>query len=324
MIERNVVVIADRLQNEEHLSPDRTDYEMVEADYFEEVTASLARIAASHVHFESPTHFLDRIGEYRNDVVLSLWSGQRSWNRKALVPAICEAYGMPYVGADAYTHILSADKWLAKHYAARFGLQGSRGWLIDRPSALADIDDLHFPVVLKPNFEGASIGIAQENLVQTIGDAVRVAEKLFRIVRPPILVEEFISGREISIVLVETTGELFCGTVELVLPQQDIGNTLWSYEPKHSGAYVWRPVTNFPSVILSRAISLFKALPKVSVMRVDGRLNDSTFTVIELSPDAHLGTAGGVAAAFINAGKTYDDLLHTLLSNALYRHHDGG
>jgi D-alanine-D-alanine ligase len=316
----NVVLIADRLVDEEHLAFSRTDYEMVERQYFDEVNATLSRIARFHTVFDSPEAFIEGIANHRNDIVLSLWAGERSWSRKALVPAICEAYGVAFVGADAYTQIIAADKDLSKSFARRSGLRTARGIIVTERALPPQIDDLTWPLVVKPNLEGASIGISGDSLVYDRFAATRMIEQLWDTFRQPVLVEEFLSGREVSVVMMGTRNSVAARVVELILTDRDISTTVWSYEPKHSGDYLWRRVNDFPAVARDAAKALFLSLPKVEVMRIDGRLQGDEFTVIELSPDSHLGTAGAAAAAYMADGGTYDDFVAALLENALLGH----
>lgn len=65
-----------------------------------------------------------------------------------------------------------------------------------------------------------------------------------------------------------------------------------------------------------RFARLFKALGKVDVMRVDGRIGPDGFKLIELSPDCYMGADGSTALCFEWAGYSYPQMLE-LLQNAL-------
>ena len=66
-----------------------------------------------------------------------------------------------------------------------------------------------------------------------------------------------------------------------------------------------------------RFARLFKALGKVDVMRVDGRIGPDGFKLIELSPDCYMGADGSTALCFEWAGYSYPQMLELLLQNAL-------
>jgi D-alanine-D-alanine ligase len=319
----NVVFIADIGNPQKELSVERTDLEFAEPEYFEEMRDALSVVSDKVFAYNSPREFLNNIAQHRDDIVFSIWSGQCSRNRKALVPSICEAYGIAYVGADAYTQILCQDKALSKGFACRYGFATPPHRLISNERQIGLVHDLSLPLVIKPNFEGGSIGITQKNLVYEYKTAANVASELLSVFRQPILAEEFISGRESSIVIVGHGRNL--GMVKLVehtldSDEIDLDTSLYSMELKKGGdspavKYAIKPV--IPDNLHKSALDLFKALDKVEVLRIDGRLREGSFHLIELSPDVHFGSESTVAAALRHDGLNYEQMIFNIILNAL-------
>ncbi len=51
-------------------------------------------------------------------------------------------------------------------------------------------------------------------------------------------------------------------------------------------------------------------------MRVDGRVKNGIFTLIELTPDGYLGSDSSFADAYINSGQSYENLLCDIIRSA--------
>lgn len=320
----NVVLIADVVTNNGPIALGDPSLECVEPDYFEEVKSALAEISCEVTIYPSPEKFIESIERHKEDVVLSLWSGARSRNRKALVASICEAYNIPYVGADAYTQIVCEDKFLAKQFAARFGLRSPHSVLIQSNGDLPLIKALTPPLVAKPNLEGGSIGISAANLVGSHEEASELASRLLAMFCQPIIVEEFVSGDEVSIVVAghrESITLLDAVGIAIDQPDIDLRECLYSFEIKKQEPVPPIKYSRMTQLLMPEIMEsirlLFRSLDKVELIRVDGRMNGSDFQLIELSPDAHLGSDGAVAAAFGFHSIGYSEMFRHLFSNCL-------
>jgi D-alanine-D-alanine ligase len=321
MIDKDVVLLIDCVDARD-LRLEGANLEMADAEEYDELVDAIGKVSRRVVPYQTLQAFLDNIAAHRDDVVLSVWSGERSRNRKVLVPSICEAYGITYVGADAYASMVAQDKALSKTIAQKFGFTTPRAVVIDAPSDVSLLDALRYPIVVKPNLEGGSIGISQDCLTHDARAAAEIARRLLGAHGGAVIAEEFVRGREISYVIVGSQHEtLLAEAVEIVLVHQDLRETVWSYELKQSPTIedYWQLVTDeLPVDVLRRGIDLFRSLGKVELMRIDGRLDaEGTFHFIELSPDSYLGSDGAVGAAYSLRGMTLDVMMDQLLRNAL-------
>ena len=199
----NIVLIADRVNNHDDATITSKTLEMVEDEYFNDIYNTLSSLTTKKIyHYMNPKIFLENIHKHKNDIVLSIWSGISSRNRKALVPSICEAYNIKYVGADTYTQIICQDKEMSKQICKKYGIKTANYQLIKDKDNLNLLNFLKYPIVIKPNFEGGSIGISQKNLVYNFNDAEKMTLFLLETFNQPILAEEFIYGEEISILII--------------------------------------------------------------------------------------------------------------------------
>jgi D-alanine-D-alanine ligase len=73
----------------------------------------------------------------RNAIVFPLWRGGASRNRTAIVPAVCEARQLPYVGGDAFVQTVCQDKSLSKVCARMAGFDVPGEWLVHSVTELS-------------------------------------------------------------------------------------------------------------------------------------------------------------------------------------------
>jgi D-alanine-D-alanine ligase len=145
-----------------------------------------------------------RLEAFAPDIVFNLAEGHRGKTRRAFFPALFEELGIPSTGSDAYTLCVTLDKALTKKQLAGWGVPSPRGRFISR-SILKNggLDELTFPVIVKPNFEGSSKGIAQDNVVEDPIELGRVLDDLLTQYPDGALVERYIPGIDVRIVHVE-------------------------------------------------------------------------------------------------------------------------
>ena len=321
MIDKNLIFIADRVVDHKNATFSSRDLEKLSDDYFNSMMKALAAIAPVVTHYTSPAEFMEHITEHSDQLVLSLWSGEGSRNRRALVPSICEAYGIPYVGADSYIQTICADKHLAKMFCLQYGINTTKDVVISHAGDYPMLKTLQYPVVVKPNFEGGSIGILSTNLVEDYWQATELCTKLLPHFQQ-LLVEEYVAGEELSVCIAGTQCliDVFEVIRIVVDGQSYFSHELYSAEAKKAGtASVKREVISdrFPNDIRNRLLALYNGLGKVDLIRIDGRLNKNGFFVIELTPDCNLSQNSSMALAFRYAGYTHEQMLHRLCKNSL-------
>lgn len=294
--------------------------------YFNDLFAALKKISSKLFVYNSPKKFIDNIKKHGKDVVLSIWSGKDSRNRRALIPSICESYNICYVGADTYTHIICQDKALAKEFCRKRGLNTPNYVLVESMRSLELIRMLEFPVVVKPNFEGGSIGISEINLVDNYLEASNLVKKLYDVYKQPILVEEFIRGREVSIIVFGNSKEIYIKEAFETYISGDeklLKNIIYGFEIKKAKRLKvsLRPITQMINRDVMKKISrIFKLLSKVEIIRFDGRLKENEFFIIELTPDVSIRKDDEFHSAFKFNNISYEEMLCKVVNNAIDFH----
>ncbi len=213
--------------------------------YGEQETAEFDRpdtidaLAASLVELG---HSVDRIGRARSlvqklaagarwDLVFNICEGLKGVAREAQVPAILDVFDIPYTFADPLVMSVCLHKGLAKMLVERAGLPTPRAMVVETLDQLGHCD-LSYPLFAKPLAEGTGKGISPASRL-TDPDALRaVCRELLRDFTQPVLVEEFLPGREFTVgVLGSGPRSTVLGTLEIVL-RSDAEPGVYSYVNK--------------------------------------------------------------------------------------------
>lgn len=138
---------------------------------------------------------------------------------------------IPYTSCDAATSAITFNKRYSTAIAAMAGIHVSRSFHLFRHSTvpLQQIaDELTFPVFVKPNNGGSSIGMSKvyepAALEQAISKAFNEDDQ--------VLVEEMIRGREMTVGVFKTRGNIIVLPITEVISQKDF----FDYEAKYEGA----------------------------------------------------------------------------------------
>ena len=114
--------------------------------------------------------------------------------------AVLELLNIPFTGSPAAALMSTTDKHLVKLALHGAGLNTPRAFLFSGEK-LINFSQMTFPVILKPQFQDASIGIDQESVISD-PDCLAEALREFHGTYGPIVVEEYIDGREFNISLI--------------------------------------------------------------------------------------------------------------------------
>lgn len=144
-----------------------------------------------------------------------------------------DTLGIPYTGCDAATSSITFNKRFAVAVAGMAGIPVARSVLLIRgefnsPDEIAR--NLKFPVFVKPNNGGSSIGMSKvEQASEALGAAI---EKAFR-EDAQVLVEEMVQGREFTVGVFRSEGK------EIVLPLTEVkahaDKSFFDFEAKYEG-----------------------------------------------------------------------------------------
>jgi D-alanine-D-alanine ligase len=213
--------------------------------YGEEETAEFDRpdtIEAIEAALIQLGHRTDRIGHCRQlmarltagdrwDLVFNIAEGLHGIGREAQVPAILDAYQIPYTFSDPLVMALCLHKGLTKMVVRAAGIPTADFAIVERPDDLERVQ-LPYPLFAKPIAEGTGKGITSASKIVDRQALRQVGRDLLERFRQPVLIETYLPGREMTVGLVGTGDEArVLGTLEITL-NPDAEPDAYSYANK--------------------------------------------------------------------------------------------
>jgi D-alanine-D-alanine ligase len=262
------------------------------------------------------------------DLVFNVCEGLYGRSREAQVPALLEAYQIPYTFSDPLTLAVTLDKAVAKQIIQAAGLRTPRfitAETIAECGTLAQRWTQGYPVFIKPLCEGTGKGITNASIVRDPAALVQGAAVLLEQYQQPVLVETYLPGREFTVGLVGTGEQArVVGVMEVVLLDKAEPG-VYSYANKEfcEDRVHYVPVQD--SALLQAAgelaLAAYCALGCRDAGRVDLRADlDGQLHFLEVNPLAGLHpTHSDLPILSTQAGWTYTRLIEAIVTSALER-----
>ena len=145
------------------------------------------------------------------DIIMNFGEGFLSRNREGIVPALCEIFHLPYTGSDAFAMVLTLDKHITMLYAESLGIHTPKGFLyqpqfhtLDELETLSAQAGITYPLVVKPNREGTSMGLS---LVKNKDEFLAAVGRIVRTYKQEVRCDEYIGGHELAVPILGTGAE---------------------------------------------------------------------------------------------------------------------
>ncbi len=143
------------------------------------------------------------------DIVFNLAEGFAGTHRRVFAPSCFDVSGVPFTGSDALTSAICHDKMSCKELLSLLKIPTPRAVLVDSLGALRSKQSLiTFPCFVKPNNGTDGTGVAERSLCRNASDALLAVAELLEDGRGPVLVEDAITGREVSVVILGSWPDL--------------------------------------------------------------------------------------------------------------------
>ena len=267
------------------------------------------------------------------DVVFNLYEGAADFSiTEVYFTGLLEWLRLPYTGCPSTTLGIARNKVLAKQLFRTGGIR-TPDFAVWDDDAKAPLH-LGWPLIVKPASEDASVGIDQGSVVSDEAELRARVKYVQETYGGPVLVEQYIAGREIQVSLADLDGT----NKPTVLSFSEIafeptaGKSLWpvyTYMAKWdetSDEYKGAPVVVGAKVPASVRKSLNETSQKVfrllecrDYARVDTRITESgDVYVLELNPNPSI-TSVMIDEGLPSVGWTYDQFIGAVVRNAAAR-----
>ena len=335
----NILVLYDRWEEPEEsgsASSEKTpltrtlDKKEVE-DEVAETLGKLGHDATLHV-LDGSTKSLHALARADCDLIFNL-AESFAGNDTAdyCIASYLELLSKRFTGSGSHGLLFAQDKAVAKKILEFHGIHTP----VFARSFRGRLDfshDLAFPVIVKPAREDGSIGIEFNAVVSSIRDLMERIDWLHANFDSPVLIEEYVEGREMYVGVIGNDNPQALPVVELDLSKLPEGT------PRIAGAEVkWgkgtRAYRDTKSAIAddlseeavtlmqTTAVAAYQALELRDYARIDMRLRpDGRVAVIEANPNPWLASKAEFSLAARKSGRNYTQLIEEIVDLALARY----
>ncbi len=284
------------------------------------------------------SNLVENLKKIKPDFVFNIAEGEAGSSREAFVPAILEMLKIPFTGSDVGTMVNTLDKVRAKEILAYNNINTPNFICIYDINELDKIDLLNKnkTYILKPCWEGSSKGIFDNSISSDKKQIKNNVIALFERFNQPVIIEEFLTGREFTAALIGNGENLeVLPIVELDFSQlPKNSNPIYSYEAKWVGDIPEKPLKIFqcPANLDKELKKQIQDIAKKTFLimrcrdwcRIDVRLDSNNVPyILELNPLPGILPNPDNNSCFPKAaraaGMNYEQLIDMVINTAMLR-----
>lgn len=245
-----------------------------------------------------------------------------------------EVLNIPYLGSRVYASAASMDKTYTKKMLRAHGIMVPKD-IVLQPSVIVDLhafeivlteQGLRYPLVVKPESEGSSLGISIINTSAELSDAVNKAWFLNPDAPQNAIIEEYIDGMEFSCILLrdyQNNSWLPLPPTEIV-PEKEIG--FFDYEQKYmpGRSHKYTPARCTPFVIeqIQKTCILVSDILEIrTISRVDGFVKkDGSIVIVDPNTLSGMGPASFLFREAAELNMSHSTVINHLIETELYQY----
>lgn len=257
------------------------------------------------------------------DMVFNIAEGLYGEGRESLVPALLDMFKIPYVFSGPVTLGVSLNKAFAKQIVRDSGINTPAFYVVSKTADIAKVK-LQYPLFAKPISEGTGKGIDSRSVINSQDELLSVCSQLLKKFNQPVLVEEFLPGREFTVGVLGTGEDAYVpGAMEIIYNKKE-DQQIYSYETKENYEDLVEYIAVDGELLVACknvALGAWKALNCFDGGRVDVKVDRfGKMSFIEVNPLAGLNpiTSDLPILCKLN-GVSYQELMSEILKSAVKR-----
>jgi D-alanine-D-alanine ligase len=251
------------------------------------------------------------------------------------VAGLLNLLDLRYTGSSPAGLLLAGDKSISTKMLRANGVKTADSMTLFRGN-VESAGKLSFPLIVKPPQEDASLGITGKSVVKDLQELFQQLDALHTEYASPILVEEFVDGREFYVGVLGNAQPQALPIIEMDFtgfpadkPRIASWAAKWGDDGDEKGAEFAGTKSVFPEDldeeltdrIQTVAVNAFRALRLRDYARVDMRVTaEGEIYVLEINPNCYLEKDAEFARAARKAGIEYDALITRIVELASARY----
>ncbi len=266
---------------------------------------------------EANTLEIDNVISYlkKFDVVFPIIHG--SFGEDGKLQGLLDSFNIKYVGCKTLASAIGMDKGMSKLVFKSIEIPQVPYVVIENNYKVDSIiNELSFPLIVKPANGGSSIGINKADNKKELIKAIKEAKKY----DSKIIIEKFIKARELEVAVLEDGNNIICSTIGEI----NAANEFYDYDAKYVNEASYTTIVDdlkkeIVDKIKSYAVKIFKTLGCKGYARIDffyDNENDDIF-INEINTIPGFTSISMYPKLMENEGINFSELITTLINNAL-------
>lgn len=272
-------------------------------------------------------HAVDCNEKFENCIFLNFSDGMEQNYSRIQAPALLDILNVPYSGSDVFPSALMNNKHFCKQALLNYGILMPKSCIVNKqiPLQPKELSNWKFPLFVKPNCEGSSLGISKSSVCHTLvalEQQVQILIKEFE----ELIVEEFVQGVDVTNYLIGNisnypineivSAELFdksqfavYGTIE----KQNKLRTLY-----YNDTFLQPDLVN---KIKKQSVLIAQIIGARDICRIDYRVDLSTNAIyfIEINSAPRFSSSSEIGFIAEHRGVHFNDIIKIYLDTVLKR-----
>ncbi len=287
----------------------------------QEVVDTLTRLGFKAKGYPGDPYFLTNLLVDKPDVVINLVDTLRGKDKLSTsVPAALELSNIPYTGAGIEGFVLGTNRNLTKRVLLSYDIPTPSFQFIRRVGTAVE-EELGFPLIVKLNESGGSIGIDNHAVKENMKDVQKKVDDMISTYKTPVVIERFVGGPEITVVVFDDGNKKHVFMGEKIFKKKQDGKHFFTSFESYDDFYTYKykiPEGPIVEKISRLAIRAFNGLSHKDYAKFDIRIDEETLTpyFIDSNPNTAFGPAVGLPLIDVLQlyGVEFDTVLLSLLS----------
>lgn len=256
------------------------------------------------------------------DVIFNACTGITNKRQQANIVAMLELQDVPFVGSGLSTQVLGLHKAISKRICRARKISTAKFQVFHSGKEKVH-ENLHYPLIIKPESEGSSLGIDHDSVVYNEEDLYKKMKKVIKTFDQPALVEEFLIGREFTVGVLGNDELEVLPIIEIKYDDSD--ESIMTVDIKAEDSLGQECPANLDEEVLEQIQNdckmAYKVLDCQDFARIDVRMDKDNvphFIEINTLPGMQRGYSDFPKMAKVQ-GYEYEDLIEKLILLAIER-----